>query len=280
MPAKPLHFHRREVFLKKARTEPDFTSKTVLVADPWEYVDLWLKRAKKEKARFYWSQSRAFFTAARQLPPTSSPLAAYYCFLNAAKALLQVKNVPHADSHGVAGATTPGKKPALTNEIVQFKNAGVLTELCRLFGETVNQDKYTLKDVFYNLPFIHRAYTLTYASEPELFIRIVEPRFVRKSKSDEAWFCARVSPKYATSHTEKKLPAGFERDRGVKDHFCVRRKKRFSWQHGSAHEAANLQALNAYHQGIRRHVVYVYGPSKLWYLKRSTDVLPGIGAKA
>lgn len=37
---------------------------------------------------------------------------------------------------------------------------------------------YTLKDILYNLEYIHRAYNLSYTNQPELFIPIKEPRLV------------------------------------------------------------------------------------------------------
>jgi hypothetical protein len=74
--------------LHKAVTSPHFNEKTVLVNSTWDYVDLWLKRAKKGEARFFWSQARSFHEATQNLPKTSAPLTAYYCFLNASKAFL------------------------------------------------------------------------------------------------------------------------------------------------------------------------------------------------
>jgi hypothetical protein len=42
---------------RRATIAPDFASETVLVSDPWEYVDLWLKRNHHEEARAYWDPS-------------------------------------------------------------------------------------------------------------------------------------------------------------------------------------------------------------------------------
>ena len=74
--------------MHKAVVSADFGSKTILVDDPWLYVELWLKRNKKSEALFYWEQAREFYQVAKALPPLLASLPSYYCFLNAVKALL------------------------------------------------------------------------------------------------------------------------------------------------------------------------------------------------
>lgn len=49
--------------IHKAVTTPRFNEKTVLVTSTWDYVDLWLKRARKTEARFFWNQARSFYDA-------------------------------------------------------------------------------------------------------------------------------------------------------------------------------------------------------------------------
>ncbi len=39
-----IKINRRNLTLKKSYNEPRFNGKSVLVSDPWEYVELWLKR--------------------------------------------------------------------------------------------------------------------------------------------------------------------------------------------------------------------------------------------
>jgi hypothetical protein len=131
---KPLTIH-------KATDSPDFDQQTVLVSDTWDYIELWLKRNGHTKARFFWDQACHSFTATRSLPKESSPLTAYYSMLNATKALLLVKKHTFSHQHGVTGTTT-GKKSSISNELVEFKNGGILFALCNLLGESVNEDKY------------------------------------------------------------------------------------------------------------------------------------------
>jgi hypothetical protein len=108
------------ITVHKAIANPDFSSKTVLVTDTWDYVTMWLKRAHNTEALFYWNQARDFFQASLSLPNTSAPLTSYYCFLNAVKTLLSVKEGVHiTESHGVDGRTT-SNVAALNNEEITF----------------------------------------------------------------------------------------------------------------------------------------------------------------
>lgn len=265
MPAKPIIYNGKPLTLHKAVTTPHFNEKTVLATSTWDYVDLWLKRAKMNDARFFWSQARSFYEATQTLPKTSAPLTAYYCFLNATKALLLTRAQQFGDQHGVSGFAVGGPS-ALSNEKVKFKNGGILPALCQLLGEQVNLDTYTLKDVLYNLPYIHRAYNLTLPSDPELFIPINNPQIVRSNRSHEAWFSAELIGKYATRHIVDKLPAGFERDLGYPDSYIIRCVRRFDWK--PREKIASLARYKTYHHRLRKEIFYINGTAKRWYLKR------------
>ncbi len=266
---KALKIGNKTVGVHKAGVEPAFGSKTVLVSDTWQYVEMWLKRLHhKDEALFYWEQARHFFEAARRLPELSSPLPTYYSFLNATKTLLTVKGQEYGDVHGVAGQTT-ANRTALCNEVITFKRNGVLAALCRYMGESANNDQYSLKDVLYNLPYVHRAYNLTFSSQQELFFAVSFPRFVRKSRSSEAWFVADVADRrLQNQHFVNKLPDGYERDTGVADKFIVRRHDRFAWRQGRSQRGANIERLTNYHKRVREVLFYIHGPTRLWYIKR------------
>lgn len=265
MPATEIIHNGKPLSLHKAVTSPNFNEKTVLVTSTWDYVDLWLKRARKNEARFFWNQARSFYEATQDLPNTSAPLTAYYCFLNATKAFLLSKSHQFGDQHGVSGFTLAGPS-ALSNENVKFKNNGILPALCQILGEQVNNDVYSLKDILYNLPYIHRAYNLTIKSDPELFIPINNPRIVRLDNTHEAWFCAELEGKYANKHTVNKLPNGYERDMGYPDEYIIRCARRFEWR--SRGKAASLNRYKTYHQRIRKEILCISGSTKRWYLKR------------
>ena len=264
-----IKYRSKHLYLHKAIRTPDFNSPTVLTADPWEYVDLWLRRGGHTDAAFYWNQAHHFSDATQQLPTTSSPLTAYYSILNATKALLLVRRQPFSDYHGVTGYRSQGPT-SLTNEMVRFKTSGVLAALCDYLGEPAPTTDYCLKDIFYNLPFIHRAFTLTYSSTTELFIPVRYPRFVRKSGSSEAWFAADIQGgQYQSNHTINKLDPAFERDVGILDKWTIRLKKRFKWRAAASQQTGNLIRLASYHRRVRQFASYIRGSTRLWYIKRS-----------
>ena len=255
--------------IHKAITHPHFGEKTVLVTDTWDYVDLWLRRSNQERARFFWQQAQSFYDATRVLPKIASPLPAYYCFLNATKALLIAKGVNFGDQHGVSGYTSPGRT-SLANEFVKFQAGGILAALCSHLGEPANGNTHSLADLLYNLPYIHRAYDLTFESSKELFIPIADPRIVKSSRTHEAWFVAELHGKYATQKTLAKLPKGYEQELGDPDKFMIRRKKRFNWT--GTDRPASIARYRSYHKTLRSHVHYICGSQRLWYIKRGGNI--------
>lgn len=273
MPFVNIEYKGKHLTVHKAITRPDFGGKTVLVTDTWDYVDLWLRRSGKETARFYWQQARSFYEATRELPKTASPLTAYYCFLNATKALLAAKGVHAGDQHGVSGHTSVGRT-SLGKEHVKFKPGGVLGSLCTHLGEPVpaGGQSYSLDDLLYNLPFVHRAYDLTFESAKELFLPIAEPRIVRSTKTHEAWFVAEFTGKYANKATLTKLPTSFEQEfgGGNEKQILVRSRQRFDWK--PREKAASLARYTNFHRTLRGHLFYIAGPQRLWYIKRGGNI--------
>ena len=142
----------------------------------------------------------------------------------------------------------------------------MLPSLCQEFGEQVNgQAVYTLKDVLYNLPYIHRAFSLTF-SDTELFIPINHPRVVRSTGTHEAWLIAELKGKYANAVTINKLPQSFERDIGFPDQYIIRSTHRFEWR--PREKAASLARYKNYHARLRKEIVYIHAGGNKWYLRR------------
>jgi YaaC-like Protein len=120
MPAPELQIGNRTAYFRKAISTPDFGSERVLARDAFQFAELWLKR-ECPKALAFWDQAQSYYIASKHLPAQSSPLTTYYCFLNAAKALLTVKGVDFSDYHGVSGAFDPTSKRALRNEKIHSR---------------------------------------------------------------------------------------------------------------------------------------------------------------
>lgn len=142
MAAKTLEINSKEIHLMKPVTGAEYNEKTVLTNSSWEFVSLWLRRqpgSRAKRALFYWEQAKSFYDASELLPIESKPLTAYYCCMNAAKALLAIKGPTTIDfngtlTHGISSNRKQwGKSTNLKNAEVIFNASGVLFELSRYF---------------------------------------------------------------------------------------------------------------------------------------------------
>ena len=256
---------RKPLLFRRSVISPAWNDEKVLTSDLWTYVDLWIRRnAKGTDAQFFWQQAREFYRASLNLPITASPLALYYCFLNATKALLVSKKIAFSDHHGVTGKYT-SKKASLSNEEVTLKSAGVLPSLISYYGDQAN-GSYTLKELLGNMAFVHRAYCLSY-SEPYHFFSIFEPVYVKAVGTSEAWLSAKLEQRFDDLRVLATLPPGFEKNVGFTEDLVVRKKKRFRWKSGAKERSNNLQVLTKYHAKLRKDVTYIAGADQ-WYLKR------------
>ena len=270
MPAPELRIANRACYFRKSISTPGFGTERVLARDAFEFALLWLKRRCKEAVP-YWEQARAYYRASGTLPAESSPLTSYYCFLNAAKALLIVKGQDFADRHGVSGDFEASKR-ALVNEKINFQGGGVIASLSKYLKENEAEKVYNLKDVLSNLPFIHRAFRHTFTSHKELFIPVRNVTYRKHPDADYVWLSANIEGRFADGRVMKTLPDELEQDNGYVDSCVVRTKKRVRW-HG--HRASNdekkkaLARLQAFHRRCRRNFTFISASPDLWYIKRS-----------
>ena len=130
MPAGELRIGNRTAYFRKAIHSPNFASERVLARDAFRFAELWLNRNCSD-ALPYWNQAHAYYEASRNLPPQSSPLTSYYCFLNSVKALLIVKKQRFSNYHGVIGQFEASKR-ALRNEKIKIQGAGVVAAVPRI----------------------------------------------------------------------------------------------------------------------------------------------------
>jgi len=255
---------------KKSIINPIIDSKNILVNNSWDYVDMWLKTHNKKDALLFWQQSKSFFIASLTLPNTSSPLTAYYCFLNAVKTLLIVKNIQFEDRHGVSGRRNG--KISFNNEIVSFKSSGILPALQQYFNEPIRNEDFTIKQLLRNLVFIHRVYNLTYSGSGELFIPLKNVRFSKSKKARperpgerDFWFSAEFDTDIIDGYTINSLPSTFK----YKDNVIVS-KKRFKWLTSDSKNTNNKIELVKANKFFRKQLVYIKGLETYWYLKKDT----------
>lgn len=269
MKVKNLIYRQRTLRPYKSFITPDFKSRTVLASSHWDFVEMYLKRDLNEESLFYWRQSKAFYDAALNLPTESSPLTLYYCFLNAAKALLVSKNQLFSKQHGVSGNSSPGNTN-LKNEIISFKSRGIASALGRYFNDKIIHGNFSMWELLYNLVFIHRSFHLSYPSEStELFTPLINLRFVISDFQHYGWFSAETYKAYENKHTLNRIKdLGFRID-GKFEKFTIRFEKKFKWYHQGEKKKNNLQRLSNYQGKFRKHLTYIYGDKTLWYIKRT-----------
>lgn len=265
MPSKPLTLNGRDIQIHKAILDPKFTNPTVLTSDFWKYVELWLRRKNARKSIFYWSQAQKFYKAAQGLDDISAPLPYYYCFLNAVKALLEHRGVAVSPFHGTFGKSTT-KKATLSGEKVTFASRGVAPALSLLLSDTDQRNEYSLKQILYNLVFIHRAFVLTFTKEDEIFVPLKSAKYVQKDGTEESWLEIVSDQKFDINIISSNLPAGLEPDIGAGPHI-FRTKKRFKWKRGAGDMPGNLTRISNVNSRFRKNILYIRGQPSSWYLK-------------
>lgn len=273
MPSSPLLISNRTAYFRKAICTPTFTSESVLTSDTFKFAELWLRRHCKEGLP-YWKQAKSYYEASKILGVEASPLTNYYCFLNATKALLTVKQVQFVEAHGVSGKFDPVAKRVLSNELVRFKGAGIVAALSAYLGEAPANKEATLTELLANLPFIHRTYTHTFKSQPDLFIPIRNPVYVRNQTTNEIYFSAEIVGRSSDNRSLKKLPEEFVIDSDFRERCVVRSKAKVDWYRKGASKAAkegSATALNDLHKQLRMLVTYIAAPTPLWYIKKRQE---------
>jgi hypothetical protein len=277
-----VRYKNRDIFIRKSKIQPDLISKTVLTDSTWQYVEIYLKSKSQNDALFYWEQARNFYEATKTLSLISKPLTAYYCFLNATKALLVVKSINYNSYHGVSGKRKNGHINII-NEKVKFQPAGVIAALGYYLNENIpaKGEEFTLKDIFYNIPYIHRAFTLTYGNSAELFVPVLNPRFVWDKYRKKAWFEIQLEEEHSNKRTVNRLIGyGIDNSYDNTKNYTLRRNKTFDWDapRGKPTEKS-IENIQVYHQKIRKELRYIYSPNELWYVKRK-DLKNGIIEKS
>jgi hypothetical protein len=259
-----------ELSISKAYTNPQYKSKRVLTTALFSYVELWLLNQSKEKtyyARFFWKQAANFYKAANELPIESKPLIAYYCCMNAAKALISLRdnNDPLINiSHGVSSSRST-RQSILDKEII-LKGGGVLARLAKCINDCDQKDQFKVLDLLRNLPSIHRTFCITCSKKTELFIPIHDICFESNKGSKKSCIQFSVDPAYSNGNSLKNVSSSFERTNDVES-VIYRTRKRFDWDIHKK-ESVRIGNLVTYHNTIRHKFFYIKGHSVSWYIKK------------
>lgn len=267
MPAEPIRCAMKSLKLHKAIHDAHFDVRTVLTLDPFNYVDLWLRRQHKDEALFYWRQARDFHRASQGLPMESAPLVLYYSFMNAAKALLAAKGVAFRPRHGVGHHRMRGanSKIVLSNEGIAIHGDGIVPALICHFAEAEAALQHSLEDVLYNLVFVHRTYCLSYPQKRERFMPLKSAIFVRDTDSGKVSLSAKLVDDADWQFFQNKLPA--EVARAPDGSPGIVSKNTALWTTSDKPTENELLGLAALNTEIRRSLHYINGSQTLWYLK-------------
>lgn len=268
MAVEPVRLNGRVLALHKATVRPEFGVRTVLTNSPWRFVNLWLKRNKEHDALFYWEQAEQFYDASRDLPLQSAPLLLYYSFMNATKALLSAKHVAFDSYHGVNSAylRPVGRRITLRNEGVRIKNQGILPSLSEYYAEDERTRIHTLRDLLFNMPFVHRTYCLTYMSQTEMYLPLKDPKYVFDTDTTELFFRARADGKAPIIRLGRNLPYSLVVDSD--DPIFIRSRESIPWSNAKYPTAQDKSNLARLHSSLRKDLSYIHGSEPLWYVKR------------
>jgi hypothetical protein len=278
MALEPVLMKTRVLRPHKAVHDAQFEMRSVLTNDPFNYVDLWLRREHQDEALFYWRQARAFYLAAHGLPIESSPLVLYYCFMNAAKALLSAKGVAFSDHHGLRAHRMrgPNSKIVLSNEGIKIATQGIAPALSTYLGETETATIHSLEDVLYNIVCIHRTYCLSYPRSREMFLPLRSADFVREAGTGEVRLRAFAVSDVDWSTFRRALPASFQPLPDVEN--GVLSSASVLWTTSTNPTPTEMDELRTLNEDLRSFLHYINGAQTLWYLK--TNRAPGIARRS
>lgn len=260
----------REAQPHKCVRNPNFQSRTVLTRNPWQFVELWLKREGKKEALFYWGQASEFGKASIGLPTQSAPLLHYYSFMNATKALLSAKGLTFSPMHGVRAHNMNGasSKISIVNEGVRILSNGIMPTLSTYYGEQEVDTTHSLQDLLFNLPHVHRTFCLTYPNQTEMFIPIKEPKFLFDAANRVVRLHARISKNFQSGHVLRRIAPNFILDSTApaNSYEIVSAASR-PFIRPINPTPADLASLQSLQEELRKSVFYINGSETLWYVR-------------
>lgn len=307
----PLHLKGRILKITKSYTDQNFIKKTVLTDDVFPYIAFYFSahskamkyinqdnvakfgNAKQFGYEFYWNQSEIFYKAAKKLPIEAAPVAAYYCMLNAAKSFLAYtcgsadEFVEEFGMHGLIEDNSDVGENLETISIAHRKK-GVFPLFARkldsdfsIIWESGKNNSKSLKCLLYNLPFVHRAYSMTYTTRnkkvDELFIPLNAgdaPKYY-KGNDGKAYMIIDLEKSFFSANAQT-VPMIYQTS--VSDDFKVWEGFRLISKNGAKRNPDSISRdVRDLTKSLRKNFAYIRGTKRLWYLKRkklpSSDVL-------
>ena len=268
----PFLFNGRPVSLQ-ASHRPALDA-AVLAADVWAYVEHHIRgltTPEAARAKFFWSQAERFAASLRSERYEASPLHLYYMMLNAAKALILIRDPAGSSQFRTHGLAYDLSLPAQSNSAhlpgnLHAKPAGVFVSLCAVMGDQpVNQP---LEDLFGSVISIHRAYSTIRQAPRERFMPLSKP--VRLFAFGDGRFVSEIANHVDLTEVRAALPTEWQTqsspdwsDKGVQSTNSI----------ALAKVGAN-QAFTDFYTAIRRQVDVIVGRNGLYYYLRRSDTPP------
>lgn len=306
----PLHQKNRTLRMTKVYTGQRFTSQTVLTDDVFTYVSFFFSSHRKAMKfvdhqnqtkysnpnqygyEFYWKQSEIFYRAAQQMPIEAAPVAAYYCMLNAAKSYLSYTSESvdaFVEEFGLHGLNEDNNDLGedISTISIKHKQKGVFP----LFANSLDADflslwplgiSHTLKSLLYNLPFVHRTFSMTYSSRSskvdELFIPLTVgdmPKYYR-GNDGKAYLAVDLDRSYFPPNAQT-IPSGtlamISSDFVPYNNAGLKLISTAGVRYNSNSISNELKELN---DNLRKNFSYIRGAKRLWYLKKTRSTTPGV----
>lgn len=297
--ATPVEKNNMADRIKKPFSYSQKNEHTVLTDDVFTYVDFYFKTHKKnlrylqkpncdqkikQNFTFFWSQAKNFYDASKQLPIESLPLTAYYCMLNAVKAYILYKSkyvdeiMCDLGGHGLHESNNGDSSLNLSAVCIKRDRKGVFPCFSKMLDpdfdfnwewiSKANNKTYSMKELFYQLAFVHRAYFSTYnlPRYKELFVPLPagkSPTFY-KGSDGKTYLVAELQKSYFPLSSVS-LPKDVKDS--LPDDFKEYSEKDFKI---ISIESIKFKESSVKKQIYRRCFSYIKSDSRLWYLKKAS----------
>ena len=301
----PIQHKNQALRMKKPYTSQDYIKHTVLTDDIYTYVSFYFDVHKKAmkfvdqenktkygdpnqyKYSFYWNQSEIFYKSAKAIDVEASPVAAYYCMLNAAKAYVSYKSesadyfVNHFSNHGIYEDNSNSGND-LSTICIAHKEKGVFPLFASLLDEKFpvlwksgNNNSISLKTLLYNMAFIHRAYMMTYSEKSrtidELFVPLENgstPSFY-KANDGKVYLISKLDKKYF-SYNATRIPSEYFKSFGEAYNEYSTKPFWLISSQGAAYSVGSVsKEIKELNSRYRKNYTYIKGNTRMWYLKRT-----------
>src|SRR5262249_27504822 len=152
---------------------------------------------------------------------------------------------------------------------------GILPSLIGYYGEQESSRTHTLRQLFFNMVFIHRTYALTFRSQKEMYLPLTKCEYRMERKTKRVYLTANISEKEALKPAVNRLPQSFVAEPLLGPR-AIRSKSFAQLRRAGSPSASELYKLIDLNRELRASDLrYIAGSETLWYLRLHTASTPG-----